>query len=67
MASGLAAGTKVEVRTSFDRSWARGFEVVEALDEAAYRVRRLSDDVVLPVALPADDVRRERTSSYWWV
>ena len=67
MASGLAAGTKVEVRTSFDRSWARGFEVVEALGEAAYLVRRLSDDVILPVALPADDVRRERSSSYWWV
>jgi hypothetical protein len=64
---GLAAGTKVEVRTSFDRSWARGFEVVEALGTAAYRVRRLTDDVVLPVALPADDVRKERSSSYWWV
>jgi hypothetical protein len=67
MSAGLAAGTKVEVRTSFDRSWARGFEVVEALGEAAYLVRRLSDDVILPVALPADDVRRERSSSYWWV
>jgi hypothetical protein len=67
MASGLAAGTKVEVRTSFDRSWSRGFEVVEVLGEAAYLVRRLSDDVILPVALPADDVRRERSSSYWWV
>ncbi len=67
MSAGLAAGTKVEVRTSFDRSWARGFEVVEALGDAAYLVRRLSDDVILPVALPADDVRRERSSSYWWV
>jgi hypothetical protein len=67
MSAGLAAGTKVEVRTSFDRSWARGFEVVEALGEAAYLVRRLSDDVILPVALPADDVRKERSSSYWWV
>lgn len=67
MADGLAPGTKVEVRTSFDRSWARGFEVVESLDDAGYRVRRLSDDVVLPVVVPADDVRRERSSSYWWV
>ena len=67
MASGLAPGTKVEVRTSFDRSWARGFEVVEAVDSGAYLVRRLTDDVVLPVAVPADDVRRERSSSYWWV
>ena len=67
MSAGLAAGTKVEVRTMFDRSWARGFEVVEALGDAAYFVRRMSDDVILPVALPADDVRRERSSSYWWV
>ena len=67
MTTGLAAGTKVEVRTSFDRSWARGFEVVEALGETGYRVRRLSDDVVLPVAVPAENVRRERSSSYWWV
>ena len=67
MAEGLAPGTKVEVRTLFDRSWSKGFEVVEALGAEAYRVRRLSDDVVLPVSLPADDVRRERSSSYWWV
>jgi hypothetical protein len=65
--AGLGPGTKVEVRTSFDRSWARGFEVVEPVGSAAYLVRRLIDDVVLPVALPADDVRRERSSSYWWV
>ena len=67
MAEGLTPGTKVEVRTSFDRSWARGFEVVDSLDDAGYRVRRLSDDVVLPVVVRADDVRRERSSSYWWV
>jgi len=67
VAAGLAPGTKVEVRTSFDQSWARGFEVVDVVGAAAYVVRRLSDDVVLPVALPADDVRRERSSSYWWV
>ena len=66
MAEGLAPGTKVEVRTSFDRSWARGFEVVEAVGGAAYVVRRLTDDFVLPVALPAEDVRRER-KSFWWV
>jgi len=67
VSQGLEPGTKVEVRTSFDRSWARGFEVVEALDGTGYRVRRLSDDVVLPVVVQADDVRRERSSSYWWV
>jgi hypothetical protein len=67
VAAGLAPGTKVEVRTSFDRSWARGFEVVEVVGDAAYRVRRLLDDVVLPVAVPAEDVRRERSRDYWWV
>jgi hypothetical protein len=67
VADGLPAGTKVEVRTSFDRSWARGFEVVEAVGSAAYVVRRLTDDFILPVAVPADDVRRERSRSYWWV
>jgi hypothetical protein len=67
VSQGLAPGTKVEVRTSFDRSWARGFEVVEDLDGSGYRVRRLLDDVVLPVVVQADDVRRERSSSYWWV
>jgi hypothetical protein len=67
VADGLAPGTKVEVRTSFDRSWSRGFEVVEAVGSAAYLVRRLTDDVVLPVALPSEDVRRERSRSYWWM
>jgi hypothetical protein len=67
VADGLEPGTKVEVRTAFDRSWARGFEVVESLDGTGYRVRRLSDDVVLPVVVQADDVRRERSRSYWWV
>jgi hypothetical protein len=66
VSEGLAPGTKVEVRTSFDRSGARGFEVVEAVGAAAYLVRRLTDDFVLPVAVPAADVRRER-SSFWWV
>jgi hypothetical protein len=67
VSEGLAPGTKVEVRTSYDRTWAKGFEVVEALGTAGYRVRRMTDDVVLPVAVPAADVRRERSSSYWWV
>jgi hypothetical protein len=67
VAEGLQPGTKVEVRTSFDRSWAKGFEVVEALPDEYYRVRRLLDDVVLPVPLAAEAVRRERSSSYWWV
>ena len=61
----LEPGTKVEVRTGFDRSWSAGF-VVEEPTEGGYRVRRRSDDEVLPVAIPADDVRRERKNSMWW-
>ena len=62
----LEAGTRVEVRTGFDRSWATGFEVAEVTDDG-YRVRRRSDGEILPVAIAADDVRRERKNSMWWI
>ncbi|MDQ3147050.1 MAG: hypothetical protein M3R01_09005 [Actinomycetota bacterium] len=55
------------MRTHFDRSWARGFEVAQADNATAYQVRRLSDGSVLPKVIAADDVRRERRSSMWWV
>ena len=58
-------GTAVEVRTGFDRSWARGFVVVEVTD-IGYRLRRESDASLLPVVFPFEDVRRERKSSMWW-
>jgi hypothetical protein len=63
---GLPVGTKVEVRNGFDRSWVNGFTIDEVL-ETAYRVRRRSDDELLPVEIPARDVRRERKNSMWWV
>ena len=63
----LDPGTKVEVRTAYDRSWARGFEVVDACAEG-YRLRRLSDGSALPVTFPSTDVRRERRdANMWWV
>lgn len=62
---GLAVGTAVEVRTGFDRSWARGFVIVEITD-IGYRLRRESDASLLPVVFVADDVRKERKSSMWW-
>ena len=62
----LEAGTRVEVRTGFDRSWVNGFRI-ESVDEGGYRVRRRSDGHVLPVPLPFDDVRRERKNTMWWV
>ena len=58
-------GTRVEVRTGFDRTWVNGFEV-EAVTDTGYRVRRRSDDEVRPVELPHADVRRERKNSMWW-
>lgn len=62
----LLPGTPVEVRNRFDGTWSRGFEVVSH-DDDGYRILRHSDRSVLPVALPADDVRRERTRQTWWV
>jgi hypothetical protein len=62
----LAPGTRIEVRTGFDRSWATGFEVQEVTG-TGYRVRRRSDDQVLPVTIPTGDVRKERKNSMWWI
>ena len=63
----LAAGTKVEVRMTYDRSWARGFEVVTASADG-YRLRRLSDGAELPAVFASDDIRRERRdANMWWV
>lgn len=49
-------GTRVEVRSRFRRDWVRGFEV-EGADGTGYRLRRLSDDAVLPVIFAGDDLR----------
>jgi hypothetical protein len=59
----LEPGTAVEVRNRFEQRWARGFEIVEMVDDG-YRVRRLSDGSVLPVTIAAEDVRPEREK--WW-
>lgn len=61
----LTAGTKVEVRTGFDRSWSAGFVVAERTDDG-YRLQRRSDGELLPVLFPFDDVRRERHTKMWW-
>ena len=54
-----APGLTVAVRNRFTGGWASGFRIVEACSAAhdAYRVRRLSDDAVLPAAFPAEDLR----------
>jgi hypothetical protein len=69
--SKVEAGTRVEVRSRFDRAWARGFEVEEKLPAepgAQYRVRRRSDGSVLPVLFDDHDVREEqRKNDMWWI
>ena len=64
--SPLRPGTAVEVRSRFDGSWSTGFEVAD-VEEGGYIIRRLSDDSLLPVPLPLDDVRRERRRETWWL
>jgi hypothetical protein len=69
----MQPGTRIEVRSRFDRRWARGFEVdacvAEASDRpAGYRVRRRSDGAVLPSLFVDDEVREERRGrSMWWI
>jgi hypothetical protein len=63
-------GTRVEVRSRFDAHWARGFEVAEIVEhggDARYRVRRRSDNSVLPVLFTDDDLREEKKRELWWV
>ncbi len=62
----LEPGTRVEVRSGFDRSWGRGFEIAEDLGDG-YRVTRRSDGSVLPAVFADDAVRREHKRSMWWV
>jgi hypothetical protein len=61
----------VEVRSRFDRGWARGFEVAETVvgNDPGYRIRRRSDGSILPVVFATEDVREERrrTNDLWWV
>jgi len=56
MTQSLAAGTEVEVRSTFDRTWKRGFVVAEPLEQG-YLLRRRSDGAVLPTPFPPDAVR----------
>ena len=55
----LTTGTRVQVRNRLDRRWSSGFEVDVPTDEG-YRLRRLSDNAVLPAAFPPTEVRPEQ-------
>jgi hypothetical protein len=71
------AGTRVEVRTRFDRRWSAGFEVDAVIAQSEpesgagglrYRIRRRSDDSILPTEFGADEVRSEKKGrSMWWI
>ena len=62
----LEPGTKVEVRRRFDQHWSRGFEIAEAVDDG-YKLKRLSDNSVLPVVFDENEVRLEKKKSgMWW-
>lgn len=61
----LDPGTRVEVRTGFDRSWSNGFEI-HSTAEDGYRVRRRTDGHLLPATFADDDIRRERKDRMWW-
>jgi hypothetical protein len=54
----IEPGTQVEVMSSFDQAWKRGF-TVETTGDEGYRLRRASDGQVLPTAFSYDDVREE--------
>jgi hypothetical protein len=62
----LAVGTPVDVRNRFVGSWSHGFEIAERT-QGGYRVKRLSDDSVLPDVFASDEVRLERRKQgLWW-
>lgn len=64
---GLTAGSRVEVRSRFDRHWVRGFEVASVEEDGRFVIRRLSDRTELPDVFDADEVRAERRRpGLWW-
>jgi hypothetical protein len=50
-------GRRVAVRNRFTGSWSPGFRIDETVAPRAYRIRRVSDDAVLPVTFPPEDLR----------
>ena len=53
----MDVGQEVEVHTTFDNSWAPGFEIAEVIDRGCYRVRRTSDGTLLPSVTAEHDLR----------
>jgi hypothetical protein len=61
--TGDVIGAPVEVRSRFDGTWCRGFEIAEVLTDLdrvfSYRIRRVSDGHTLPGTFSVDDVGRQ--------
>jgi diguanylate cyclase (GGDEF)-like protein len=55
----MPVATRVEVRERFRGGWSSGFDVATTTD-GGYRLRRISDDHVLPGEFAAETVRRAR-------
>jgi hypothetical protein len=62
----LDVGGDVGVRSAYDGLWTWGFQVAEVVGDAdfpCYRVRRRSDNTLLPALLPASDVVPDRRTA----
>src|SRR5205823_1474989 len=55
---GIHVGDRVEIATHFTGSWATGFEVA-SMSADGCRIRRTSDNTVLPIAFAYDELRPE--------
>jgi hypothetical protein len=59
----LIEGTPVQVLTHFESTWASGFAIADTepttSGSAGYRVRRVSDNAVLPAWFDAGELRPE--------
>ena len=60
----LAAGSAVEVHSTFNDSWNAGFEVAEVLP-TGYRIRRTNDRSFLPGLTGPADVRALPAAGEW--
>lgn len=55
--TGWTPGRPVAVRNRFTGRFAAGFRIEDATTPGAYRVRRLSDDAVLPAVFSPEELR----------
>jgi hypothetical protein len=60
----LVIGDSIEVHTQYDDSWCAGFEIAEVLPDG-YRVKRTTDQMMLPAMTCDDDVRSVGKALPW--